>query len=236
MVRRELKVGNAMFFDNLKPLPVCALPMRLTTFVATLFFLANAAQATDISVVGLFPDKAVLVINAGAPKTYAVGSTIAEGIKLVSANSTSATLDINGKRQTIVLGEHINRQVSNDRPRVTLQADSYGHYTVQGQINGSSVRMLLDTGATMISLPASEAMRLGIDYKKGRTGYVSTANGTVPAYQVKLNTVKIGDIEINQVDALVQEQGLPIILLGMSFLNRTEMHRDGGQMVLTKRF
>jgi aspartyl protease family protein len=107
---------------------------------------------------------------------------------------------------------------------------------VQGQINGGSVRMLLDTGATMIALPASEAVRLGIDYRKGQVAYLNTANGTVPAYQVKLNTVKVGDIEINQVDAVVQEQGLPIILLGMSFLNRTEMRRDGQQMVLTKRF
>lgn len=96
--------------------------------------------------------------------------------------------------------------------------------------------MLLDTGATMIALPASEATRLGINYRSGQTAYVSTANGTAPAYKVTLNTVKIGDIEINQVEALVQEQGLPFILLGMSFLNRTEMRREGTQMVLTKRF
>ena len=96
--------------------------------------------------------------------------------------------------------------------------------------------MLLDTGATMIALPASEATRLGINYRSGQPAYVSTANGTAPAYRVTLNTVKIGDIEIKQVEALVQEQGLPFILLGMSFLNRTEMRREGTQMVLTKRF
>jgi aspartyl protease family protein len=212
--------------------------MRLTTLAASLFLCANAANAADISVVGLFPNKAVLVINGASPKTYSVGATITEGIKLVAANDASATVEANGKRQTIALGEHVNRNASsgNDRSSVTLQADGRGHYYVQGQINGGAVRMLVDTGATNIALPASDAVRLGIDYKRGRIGYVNTANGTVPVYVVKLNTVKVGDIEMNQVEAAVSENGLSTILLGMSFLNRTEMRRDGEQMVLTKRF
>ena len=96
--------------------------------------------------------------------------------------------------------------------------------------------MLLDTGATMIALSAADALRLGIDYKKGTRGMVNTANGTAPVYRVTLNTVKVGDIELNQVDALIQEAGLPFALLGMSFLNRTEMQRQGAQMTLTKRY
>ncbi len=208
--------------------------MRVLTFAALLA--CTAAQAADINVVGLFPNKAVLVVDGGSPKTYSVGATIAEGIKLVASNESSATIEAHGKRQVIAIGDHVNRSPSNDRASVTLQADAQGHYVVQGQINGGSVRMLLDTGATMIAMPASDAARLGIDYRKGRPSYLNTANGVVPAYQVKLNTVKVGDIEMNQVDAMVQEQGLPFILLGMSFLNRTEMRRDGEQMVLTKRF
>jgi aspartyl protease family protein len=204
---------------------------------ATALATTPTAHAADISVVGLFPNKAVLVIDGGSPKTYSVGATIVDGIKLVAATDSSATIENNGRRQTIAIGDHVSRApASSGRSSTTLQADSRGHYMVQGQINGGSVRMLLDTGATMIALPASEAVRLGIDYRKGQVAYLNTANGTVPAYQVKLNTVKVGDIEINQVDAVVQEQGLPIILLGMSFLNRTEMRRDGQQMVLTKRF
>lgn len=210
--------------------------MRLPILATSLLLLSTAADAADIGVVGLFPNKAVLVINGASPKTYSVGATITDGVKLVATNESSATIEANGKRQTIAMGEHINRTVSNDRASVTLQADGRGHYMVQGQINGGSARMLVDTGATMIALPASDAVRLGIDYKKGRVGYVNTANGVAPAYQVRLNTVKVGDIEMNQVDALVQEQGLSIILLGMSFLNRTEMRHVGEQMVLTKRF
>ncbi len=210
--------------------------MRPSALCCAFALFAAAAQAADISVVGLFPNKAVLVIDGGAPKTYAVGSTISEGVKLVSADSSGATLEVNGKRQTIALGDHAGRSAASGRASVTLLPDSQGHYMVQGQINGGTVRMLLDTGATLIALPASEAMRLGINYRNGQMGYVKTANGTAPAYRVKLDTVKLGDIEINQVDAVVQEQGLPFILLGMSFLNRMEMRREGEQMVLTKRY
>lgn len=211
--------------------------MRALFLSASLLSCITAVQAADISVVGLFPNKAVLVIDGGSPKTYAVGATIVDGVKLVAASDSSATIESNGKRQTIAIGDHVNRTpASSGRSSATLQADGRGHYMVQGQINGGSVRMLLDTGATMIAMPASEAVRLGIDYRKGQVAYLNTANGTVQAYQVKLNAVKVGDIEINQVDAVVQEQGLPLILLGMSFLNRTEMRRDGQQMVLTKRF
>jgi aspartyl protease family protein len=210
--------------------------MRIPALVI-LLCIAGSATAADISVVGLFPNKAVLVVDGGSPKTYSVGATVAEGIKLVAANESGATVEANGKRQTIAIGEHVNRSpASGGQQSVTLQADGQGHYMVNGQINGGSVRMLLDTGATMIALPASEATRLGIDYKKGTPGYVNTANGIAPSYRIKLNTVRVGDIEINQVDAMVQEQGLPIILLGMSFLNRTEMRHEGVQMVLTKRY
>lgn len=210
--------------------------MRVSTLAAVLLLLSNSAYAVDISVVGLFPNKAVLVIDGKAPKTYSAGSVVSDGVKLLSVNGSAATLDVNGKRQIIAIGEHFNRSTASGPASVTLKADTQGHFMVQGQINGGSARMLVDTGATMVALPASDAARLGIDYRKGQVGYLHTANGVVPAYRVKLDTVRVGDIELNQVDAVVQESGLPIILLGMSFLNRTAMRRDGESMTLTKRF
>lgn len=207
-----------------------------TGLLAAGLLLAFGASAADISVVGLFPGKAVLVINGAPPKTYSVGSSLPDGVKLISVAQDSAVLEIDGKRRAIAMGEHINRRAPSGPASVTLQADSRGHFVTNGQINGGAVRMLVDTGATTIALPASDAVRLGIDYKKGQIGYVNTANGTAPAYRVKLDTVRIGDITMNQVDATVMEGGLTIVLLGMSFLNRTEMRRDGEQMVLTKRF
>ncbi len=210
--------------------------MKLSLSAFLLFLCIPLAHAADISVIGLFPGKAVLVIDGGSPKTYSVGDTIASGIKLVEVNQTTATFDASGKRQRLDIGAHVNRIAPTGAGSITLQADSRGHFMVQGQINGGIMRMMVDTGASAIALSASDAKRLGIDYKKGQVAYVNTANGTVPAYRVMLNSVKIGDITLNQVEALVQENGLSLALLGMSFLNRTEMRRDGEQMVLTKRF
>ena len=96
--------------------------------------------------------------------------------------------------------------------------------------------MLVDTGASMVALPASDALRLGINYKIGQRITVNTANGVAAAYRIKLDSVKVGDIELRQIDAVIHETGLPYALLGMSFLNRTDMRRDGEQMTLTRRF
>jgi aspartyl protease family protein len=210
--------------------------MNLRLLAFGLCFVALQGHAADISVVGVFPGKAVLVIDGGSPKTYSVGNTVASGIKLVSVGTNGAVFDSNGKKQSIDLGEHVNRISPSGASSVTLQADGRGHFSVQGQINGGTVRMMVDTGASMIALSSADAVRLGIDYKKGQPVYINTANGTTTAYQVRLNSVKVGDIVLNQVDGVVQESGLPFALLGMSFLNRTEMRRDGEQMVLTKRF
>ena len=65
---------------------------------------------------------------------------------------------------------------------------------------------------------------------------MSTANGVVPAYRVKLDEVRLGDISLNNVDGVVTIGSQPIVLLGMSFLNRMEMKRDGETMTLKKRF
>ena len=209
---------------------------RIALLVLTLTLTLPAAQAADITVVGLFPGKAVLVVDGGGPRTYEVGSTVAPGVKLVAADQSGATLESRGRRELIPLGSHVNRQAPSAQAGTVLQADERGHFIAQGMINGSPVRMLVDTGASLIALPAAEAKRMGIDYLRGSRATVSTANGVVPVYRVRLDTVRIGELELNQVDALVQEQGLPIALLGMSFLNRTEMRRSGEQMTLQRRY
>lgn len=204
--------------------------------ISFLALFCGSANAADIGLVGVFPGKAVLVIDGAAPKTYAMGALVAPDTRLVAADQEGATLVVSGKRQRIMLGDYVNHAPATGLARVTLQADGRGHFVAQGQINGGSVRLLVDTGATLIALPAQDAIRLGIDYKKGQRDMVNTANGLAPAYRTQLDTVQIGDILLNQVDAVVQENGLPYALLGMSFLKRTEMHRDGEQMTLTKRF
>ena len=213
--------------------------MRLHIFLLPflpLALLASASHAADIAVVGLFPGKAVLVIDGGAPKTFAVGGMVTTDIKLLAADESAATIAIGNRKQTIAIGQHVNRAHPAGPTSVVLQANGQGHFMVQGQINGGTIQMLVDTGATTIAFSQADAQRLGINYKAGQLGRVNTANGSVPVYRVKLDTVKVGSIELNQVDAVVQQAGLPFALLGMSFLNRMEMRRDGERMTLTKRF
>jgi len=200
--------------------------------------LSLCAAATEVNVVGLFPGKAVVTINRGAPRTLSVGQKTAEGVVLLSVDSAKAVLEIDGKKQTLEMGQHFESSASTGtRNSVTLSADSRGHFVTQGAINGATARFLVDTGATTVAIPAGEARRMGIDYTKGDRGYSSTAGGVVPIFRVRLDSVTVGDITLMGVDGVVMEgQGMDVILLGNSFLNRTEMRREGTTLTLTKRF
>ena len=198
------------------------------------------ATAADVTVVGLFPGKAVVVINGASPRTISVGQKQTEGVTLISTASASAVLDIEGKRHTLDLGEHFAATAAGANGRanntLTLAADTVGQFWTLGQINGKTVRFLVDTGATSVALPASAAQSMGIDYTKGQRGFAATAGGVVPTYRVSLDAVTLGAITLYRIEATVFETGLDVALLGMSFLNRVEMKRDGAQMTLTKRF
>ena len=214
--------------------------MRIRALAALAALAVPAAHATDVNVIGLFPDRAVVVINKGAPRTMRAGETL-EGVKLISADSRGAVLEIDGKRQTLEMGQQVETGGSSaegsGRNSVTLASDPRGHFIADGAINGVYVRFLVDTGATYVSLPASEAQRLGLDYRKGTLGYTSTANGVTPVYRMMLDSVTLGDITLYNVTASVHEgAGLDIALLGMSFLNRMEMRREGQHLTLTKRY
>jgi aspartyl protease family protein len=199
---------------------------------------AAPALATDVNVIGLFPGKAVVVIDRGAPRTLAVGQRTAEGVVLLSADSRGATFEIDGKRETLEMGRHFeSASQSAERSHVTLPPDSRGHFLTEGAINGTPVRFLVDTGATYVTLSASEAERMHIDLRAARRGVSSTANGNIPVRRVLLDTVKVGDITLRNVEAIVNEgAGLDVALLGMSFLSRTQMHVDGPNLVLEKRY
>ena len=106
----------------------------------------------------------------------------------------------------------------------------------QGTINGRATQFLVDTGATMVSMGASDADRLGLNYKAGQRGFSSTANGMAPAWRIKLSSVRLGEVEIFDVDALVSPQPMPFVLLGNSFLTRFQMKRENDQMVLERRY
>jgi len=136
-----------------------------------------------------------------------------------------------------VVGQHAVSTGGESRAAVvTLTADPSGHFLTVGTINGVPVRLLVDTGATFISMGMADAVKANVDYKKGEPGVSMTANGPAKVWRVKLNSVRVGDVLLNEVDAVVHESSLPVVLLGMSFLNRMEMKRDGQTMTLKKRF
>ncbi len=195
------------------------------------------AQAVDVGLAGVFPGKALLTIDGGAPRTVAVGTKTDEGVKVLSVDSDTATIEADGKKRMLRVGQNIGSQSSGEGgAKATLTADGSGHFVTSGSINGTTVRFLVDTGATMISLGAGEARRIGIDASKGQSAVVNTANGQAAVVRVKLDSVRVGDIVLNNVDALVHQQDMPLALLGMSFLNRMEMQRDGQTMTLKKRY
>jgi aspartyl protease family protein len=198
---------------------------------------AVPAFAADVGLVGVFPGKAaVLVIDGGEPRSVRIGQKLS-GVTVISVEREQAIVEIDGNRRSVALGQHYRSEEAADtRQSVVLAADPRGHFIVDGAINGGSMRFLVDTGATAIALPAGDARRLGIDYHKGQRGVTQTANGDAIAYRVRLDRVKVGPIELNSVDAIVIESGLDIALLGMSFLNRLEMRRDGQTMTLIRRF
>ena len=89
----------------------------------------------------------------------------------------------------------------------------------------------------MVRISTADAQRLGIDYTKGEPGYSIVADGRrVPNWRLKLDTVSIGGLTLYSVDATVGEGGIGYGLLGMSFLSRTEMRREGPNLTLTKRY
>lgn len=203
-----------------------------------LLLAAGAAQAADVALVGVIGRKAaVLAIAGGEPKTVKVGQTW-KGVRVLEVERERASVEIDGQRRVLALGQHYRSApaVTDDRQSVTLAADAAGHFVAEGAVNGNAVRFVVDTGATLIALPGADALRLGIDYRKGPRRLTYTANGPVSVFQVRLDRVRIGGIELLGVDGVVIEQGLPIALLGMSFLNRVEMRRDGDTMTLTRRF
>lgn len=200
------------------------------------WLVSSAASATSVSVIGLFKDKAIVSIDSGKPRTLSTGQAV-QGVKLVAADSGSASFDVDGMRRTLGMGQSFAGGAAvSERQSVSLTADARGHFAASGSLNGYPVSFLIDTGATAIAISAAEAKRIGLDYKAGQAAGVNTAAGLVPAWRVKFNTVKVGGISVSQVDGLVVESGLSVPLLGMSFLNRMEMRRDGQTMTLTQRY
>ena len=205
--------------------------------------LPGLAYAQSVALAGILGSKALLVVNSGPPKSVAAGDTHMN-VKVISASGDQAVLELNGKRHTLRVGD---APVSvgagggtgggaGKGNRIVLNAGSGGHFMTAGQINGRAVQFMVDTGATSIAMSAADAERTGIQYKDGEPVRMTTANGITQGYRVKLNSVRIGDVEVFDVDAVVSPQPMPFMLLGNSFLTRFQMLRENEQMILVRRY
>ncbi len=197
---------------------------------------AGAAQAADVAVAGLFPGRAVLVVDGGAPQTVRVGGRTREGIVLKAASAEAATLEHDGRVFVARLGEQVASSAGTAASEISLQADGGGHFFTSARINGVAVNALVDTGATLVSMGRNEAVRLGIDYRSGTMGRSATANGLATIWKVRLDAVELDGVRLLGVDAAVHETDLPVVLLGMSFLNRMDWRREGDRLLLKKRY
>ena len=209
---------------------------RLAAILALLC--AGAAAAQTVSMSGSLGNNALLVID-GKPRNVAVGATV-QGVRLVGLSGGDAVVEVKGKRFTLRLGDaQVNlggKASEGGGKQIVLTAQSGGHFLANGAINSQSVRFMVDTGATMVAMDKYEAERLGVDYKSGRRGITRTANGDMVVYGTKLASVRIGDVVVYDVDAVVSPSPMPYILLGNSFLTRFQMKRENDVMTLDLRY
>ena len=197
-----------------------------------------ARASTSVSLAGRMGEKALLVID-GQTKMLAAGQASA-GVKLVRWQGDEALIEHEGRTALLRVGGS-PAQLAGGAPAVAqgreivISAGPGGHFIAGGAINGKPVQFMVDTGATMLAMSQGDAQRLGLDLKNARRGMTLTANGPVPVQQVSLTRVRVGGVEISNVDAVVLPAAMPHVLLGNSFLGRFQMRRENDVMRLELR-
>lgn len=207
------------------------------------FAVAQSAgsQAKKIAAIALFNDRAMISVDGQKAKIVRAGS-IHRGVKLISSDTSEAVVEVAGERRTLTLnstatigGALAEPKNNSTASSIVLYEDERGFFESPGQINGRSVRFLVDTGANLVVFNSRIADRLGIDYRSGSRGFASTASGRATMYSVNIESIRVGGIELDNIRAGVIEGDFPEVpLLGMTFLSRLDMNRRGKTMVLRK--
>jgi aspartyl protease family protein len=210
-------------------------PVRAWLAVRALLALVPlAAAAQGVSLAGQMGSKALLVID-GQAQTLDVGET-ARGVKLLKLSDDTALVERGGAQSTLRLGAAPSRiggvRAAAGGREIVIPAGPGGHFITAGTINGRPVQFMVDTGATLVALGQADAERLGLDWRSGQRAMMQTANGAAPALLLTLNAVRVGDVELANVQAVVMPMAMPHVLLGNSFLSRLQMRRDNDVMRL----
>ena len=215
---------------------------RTLPSAAALLAASVACGAQTVTLAGSMGTKALLVID-GQPHTLAVGQS-ARGVTLLQLSDGQAQVRTGGQTgsatATLRLGAAPARlsgtpQAATAAREVVLPVGLGGHFMSSGAINGRPVQFMIDTGATMVALSQAEAERIGLDYRDAPRAVTQTANGAVPVHRVSLRTVRLGEVDVANVDAIVMPAQMPYVLLGNSFLGRFQMRRENDQLRLERR-
>jgi len=213
-----------------------------TPFYTALLALAlpAAASAQSVALSGILGDKALLIIDGAAPTLLAAGSNKG-AVKVLSVNPArqEVSIDIMGRQSLLRVGASpvslgSTGDAADSGRFISIPMGSGGHFFIDGLINGGSAKFLVDTGASTITMGRADADRLGIDYKQHGTPItMGTANGVTQGQRVNLKTLRIGEVQVHDIDAVVGPN-MPFILLGNNFLSRFKMQRNSDMMLLEK--
>lgn len=198
--------------------------------LAVLAFSTNCLAAQNIRIMALFQDKAIVTID-GHRQKLELGKPI-DGITLVEANSKQAVIKINGETQTLKLGSGTT-EFKNENKGEVISKNAVGMFFTQTSINGNTpVNAVIDTGAVAVAISKKMADEMHLDYSSGQQFSIDTANGKVNTHYINLASVKVGKIELKNVQALVSDGEIPVVLLGMTFLNRLQVFNNSNSMTL----
>lgn len=212
--------------------------LKLFAALGVTLVVSLATAAPHVRVVGLFPGAAVLNVD-GQRKLVKVGQVGPGGVVVVSADSRAAVLRVEGVERTYTLSREYSEGFAEpQKKQLSVAKGAGGHYWITGSVNGQNLQFLVDTGATSVALNDGHARRLGIDYRSvGSPLQVSTASGTARGWRVTLDRVKVGELEVLGVEAVVLEGSSPTeALLGMSFLSRVGWKVEQDMLVLESKY
>lgn len=210
------------------------LAATMTSLSLLLLVLQVSAEQISVEVEALLGSTAVLMIN-GRRQTLRVGQSI-DGVTLLAAQPTAATVEIDGRSQTLGLSRRVGTTYQQAKEQVvTIARDGKLQYQTNATINGRNALVLVDTGANMVAISADKAKAMNIDYSAGTPSTVETASGLTPAHAITLQSVVIGEIEVNNVPAMIVEGAYPVtILLGMSYLRHVKLQEQNGILSLSR--
>ncbi len=200
-----------------------------------------SAQERSVTAIALFDGKSMLSIDGSRAKIMNVGDTYKD-VTLIEANTEVAIIEVSGRQQTLELNgtatvsDELGSITGGGSAVVEMREGEQGFFESLGTINGRQIRFLVDTGASLVVLSSRQANAIGLDYLQGQKSFASTASGTAPMYGITLNSISVGGIRLQNVEAGVIEGNFPERpLLGMTFLSQVDMTRSGNLMTLRER-